>query len=93
MRTAIRKHMGDFVALTMLSFTLGFVTKLPCSYHPWAHNYQYTRLCYTDVFALYFSEGINEHKVIARQNFPAGVNRTLTVNFNPASKTFEYSLN
>ena len=28
-----------------------------------------------------------------RQNFQAGVNHKLTVNFNPASKTFEYSLN
>jgi uncharacterized membrane protein len=51
------------VALTMLTFTLGFVVKLPCSYRPWSHNYQYTRLCYSDVFALYFSEGINEHQV------------------------------
>lgn len=51
------------VAVTMMTFTLGFAMKLPCSGHSWVHNYQYTRLCYSDVYALYFSEGINEHKV------------------------------
>ena len=51
------------VALAMLTFTLGFVAKLPCSHHPWADHYQYTRLCYSDVYALYFAEGINEDKV------------------------------
>ncbi len=51
------------VALTMLTFSLGFVMKLPCQYHGWANHYQYTRLCYSDVYALYFSEGINDHKV------------------------------
>jgi Gpi18-like mannosyltransferase len=51
------------VALAMLTFTLGFVMKLPCSRHGWSDNYQYTRLCYSDVYALYFSEGLNEGKV------------------------------
>jgi serine/threonine protein kinase len=39
------------------------------------------------------SQGIKEYHVMQRQNFQAGVNHRLTVNFNPASKTFEYSLN
>ena len=51
------------VALMMLTFTAGFFAKLPCSYHPWAEQYQYTRLCYSDVYALYFSEKINEGAV------------------------------
>jgi uncharacterized membrane protein len=51
------------VAVTMLTFSLGFWMKHPCSDHAWVKNYQYTRLCYSDVYALYFSEGINEHKV------------------------------
>jgi uncharacterized membrane protein len=37
--------------------------KLPCSGHAWTKDYQYTRLCYSDVYALYFSEGINDHQV------------------------------
>jgi uncharacterized membrane protein len=51
------------VLLSMVTFLLGFVMKAPCSTHPWSDNYQYTRLCYSDVFALYFSEGIVDDKV------------------------------
>ena len=39
------------------------------------------------------SQKIKEYHVMQRQNFQAGVNHKLTVSFNPASKTFEYSLN
>ena len=46
-----------------------------------------------EVWVVIKSLNINEHKVIPRQNFHAGVNHKLTVNFNPGSKTFEYSLN
>lgn len=46
------------VALTLLTCTLGLVQKSPCSTHPWSGEYQYTRLCYTDVFALYYAEGL-----------------------------------
>jgi uncharacterized membrane protein len=51
------------VALTMLTFSMGFVLKAPCRRHSWASHYQYTRLCYSDVYALYFSEGISEGKI------------------------------
>jgi len=51
------------VALTMVTFSLGFGLKYPCQSHSWANHYQYTRLCYSDVYALYFSEGIVDHKV------------------------------
>ena len=50
------------VALTLLTSLLGFWQKAPCRVHPWADEYQYTRACYTDVFALYFSEHLNEGK-------------------------------
>jgi uncharacterized membrane protein len=51
------------VALTMLTFSIGFVMKAPCRRHSWANHYQYTRLCYSDVYALYFSEGIADGKI------------------------------
>ncbi|HEV2888837.1 MAG TPA: glycosyltransferase 87 family protein [Frankiaceae bacterium] len=51
------------VVLSMLTFTLGWLAKTPCSGHSWEDNYQYTRMCYSDVYALYFSEGLNEDKV------------------------------
>lgn len=47
------------VALTLLTCTFGFLQKAPCRTHPWAHEYQYTHMCYTDVFALYFAEGLS----------------------------------
>ena len=55
--------MRVLVALGMLTFTLGFAAKLPCSYHPWSDHYQYTRMCYSDVYALYFAEHLNEDAV------------------------------
>ena len=50
------------VALTLVTCTLGFLQKSPCRTQPWANEYQYTRLCYTDVFALYGAEGLSEGK-------------------------------
>jgi uncharacterized membrane protein len=56
------------VALMMMTFTLGFAMKSPCSVHPWQKHYQYTRLCYSDVFALYYAEGIADHQVPYRDH-------------------------
>jgi uncharacterized membrane protein len=50
------------LALTLLTCTLGFLQKAPCRTEPWAHEFQYTHLCYTDVFALYFAEGLSSDK-------------------------------
>ena len=44
------------LVLTMLTCVLGFLAKAPCRTHPWSNEYQYTRVCYTDVFALYYAE-------------------------------------
>ncbi len=44
------------VLLTLLTSALGFWQKAPCRVHPWSHEYQYTRACYSDVLALYYSE-------------------------------------
>jgi uncharacterized membrane protein len=46
------------IALTLLTCTLGFAQKAPCRTGSWANSFQYTRLCYTDVFALYGAEGL-----------------------------------
>ncbi len=47
------------VVLTLLASALGFWQKAPCRVHAWADEYQYTRLCYTDVLALYYSERLD----------------------------------
>jgi hypothetical protein len=48
------------VLLTLATSVLGFVQKAPCRVEPWVDQYQYTRACYTDVYALYFAERLNE---------------------------------
>jgi Glycosyltransferase family 87 len=78
------------VALTLLTSLLGLWQKSPCRVHPWADEYQYTRACYTDVFALYFAEGLGpagagidppdqrpylEHPV----EYPVGIGATMAV--------------
>ena len=48
------------LVLTVLTSVLGFLAKAPCRTHAWADEYQYTHLCYTDVFALYYAEHLGE---------------------------------
>jgi uncharacterized membrane protein len=51
------------LALACLTLALHWVQKSPCQDGAWQNNVQYTRLCYTDVLALYYAEGLNEGKV------------------------------
>jgi uncharacterized membrane protein len=51
------------LALTCLTLALHWVQKSPCQDGAWQNNVQYTRLCYTDVLALYYAEGLNDGKV------------------------------
>ena len=46
------------LAATLMTSVVGFLAKSPCRTNPWADEYQYTRACYTDVFALYYSEDL-----------------------------------
>jgi uncharacterized membrane protein len=47
------------IAMVLATCCLGWAQKLPCR-NPsnWQHEFQYTRLCYSDVEALYFSEDL-----------------------------------
>jgi uncharacterized membrane protein len=47
---------------------LGWWQKEPCLTHGWSHEYQYTRMCYSDVYALYFGEGIDKGAVPYRDH-------------------------
>ncbi|MFE9689794.1 glycosyltransferase family 87 protein [Micromonospora sp. NPDC005806] len=51
------------LALACLTLALHWVQKSPCQDGAWQNNSQYTRMCYTDVLALYYAEGLNEGKV------------------------------
>ena len=48
------------VLLTLVTSVLGFWQKSPCRVHPWVDQYQYTRACYTDVYALWFAERLHD---------------------------------
>jgi uncharacterized membrane protein len=50
------------VLLTIVTSLFGWWQKSPCRVHAWVNEYQYTRGCYTDVFALYFAERLVEGK-------------------------------
>jgi uncharacterized membrane protein len=47
------------LALTVLVMVFGYLQKTPCLTHSYTGEYQYTRLCYTDTYALYTGEGLN----------------------------------
>lgn len=51
------------LAMSLLVLAAGWVQKAPCRVAPWVHEYQYSHACYTDVFALYFSEGLDAGQV------------------------------
>lgn len=51
------------LAMALVVLALAWVQKAPCRDAAWAHEYQYTHACYTDVYALYFSEGLVDGKV------------------------------
>src|SRR5579875_2138871 len=54
------------LALTLLTTVFAFLQKSPCLSHPYANEYQYTRVCYTDTYALYTDEGLDSHTVDGR---------------------------
>lgn len=56
------------LALVCLTLALHWVQKSPCQDGAWQNNVQYTRMCYTDVLALYYAEGLNEGKVPYRDH-------------------------
>lgn len=84
-RTPPRWFMTPLVLLllvTSVTFGLGYLQKKPCRDHGWSNGYQYTRLCYTDQWALYFAEGLDVGKVPYRDQaveYPALVGGTMWV--------------
>jgi len=56
------------LALALLVLAAAWVQKAPCREHAWVNEYQYTHACYTDVFALYYAEGLAEGKLPYRDH-------------------------
>ncbi|MCW2779443.1 MAG: putative transrane protein, partial [Frankiales bacterium] len=68
-RPGLHARLGDrrfwspvrwLVLLTLFTSLLGMWQKSACRVHPWADEYQYTRMCYSDVFALWGNERLSE---------------------------------
>jgi uncharacterized membrane protein len=55
------------LALTVLVSVFGYLQKSPCLTHPYGNEYQYTRLCYADTYALYSDEDLNARRNSAGQ--------------------------
>lgn len=56
------------ILFAVIGSTLGWVEKSSCATHGYTHEYQYTRLCYTDVLALWYDEHLNEGRIPIVQN-------------------------
>jgi uncharacterized membrane protein len=50
------------LAMTFIVCAFGYLQKAPCLTNPW-NGSQYTHLCYSDTYALYFGEGLADGKV------------------------------
>ncbi len=56
--------LSALVLTTIITCVVGYGQKLPCrNVGNWTHNYQYTRVCYSDILPLYSTEKLNEGKV------------------------------
>jgi len=67
---------------TSVTFGLGYLQKKPCRDHAWSDGYQYTRVCYTDVWALFYSAGLDAGNVPYRDRaieYPAPIGGTMWV--------------
>jgi uncharacterized membrane protein len=47
------------LGLTILVSLLGYLQKTPCISHGYSNEFQYSRVCYTDTYALYTNEGLD----------------------------------
>jgi uncharacterized membrane protein len=63
-RTVRWTLLSGMVLVTILMCLIGYGQKFPCrDVGNWTHNYQYTRVCYSDVLPLYSTEKLSEGKV------------------------------
>jgi uncharacterized membrane protein len=72
---AVAKRSGRFwtagrivMALVCLTLSLHWAQKSPCENGAWTGYKQYREMCYTDVVALYYAEGLSDGKVPYRDH-------------------------
>ncbi|MDQ1709207.1 MAG: hypothetical protein QOG49_592, partial [Frankiaceae bacterium] len=59
---------GCLLLLTLATSWAGYVQKLPCLRNDWAHGFQYTHHCYSDILPLYGAEGLSKGAVPYRDH-------------------------
>jgi hypothetical protein len=69
-RVGLLVQLGTTTAVTgaaILSMLLGYADKLPCRNSAWSSHFEYTKqfqdFCYSDVFPLYYNEGLSKGQV------------------------------
>ncbi len=56
--------LSALILTTILTCLVGYGQKLPCrDVGNWQHNFQYTRVCYSDILPLYSTEKLDQGKV------------------------------
>jgi uncharacterized membrane protein len=51
------------IALALASSVLGYFQKYPCRNQTWSGGFQYSHVCYNDIYPLYFGEGLSDGKI------------------------------
>jgi uncharacterized membrane protein len=51
------------IAIALASSVLGYVQKYPCRNQTWSGGFQYSHVCYNDIYPLYFGEGLSDQKI------------------------------
>jgi uncharacterized membrane protein len=54
---------GVLLAASLLGMVLAFAEKIPCRSGAWFSDAKYQHACYTDIFPLYYTEGLSSGKV------------------------------
>jgi uncharacterized membrane protein len=69
---AVRRWLFSIMVIvtmgTAVTATFGWVQKATCMTHGYTNEYQYTRLCYSDIYALYWAEELNADKIPYRDH-------------------------
>src|SRR4051794_11732721 len=69
---AVRRWLFSIMVIvtmgTAATAAFGWVQKASCMTHGYTHEYQYTRLCYSDIYALFWAEGLDAGKVPYRDH-------------------------
>jgi uncharacterized membrane protein len=80
---------GVVLGVTLLTLAFGYLLKLPCLIGPWDGR-QYTRLCYSDVFALSAIGEEGTPPAVEMEKYPAGTTYLMRLVSLPATSPVSF---